>query len=377
MRGNAVTRAGLSRVRPGSSPTIKPMPDTKRTASGVFGGLLGLVGLSAAAGVLITATVTPAIAVSGAAATSAITMFDNLPSVLDIDKLMLPTTFYYTNPDTGEARRADVVLRPEPVPVKFDQVAPVMYDAILSSEDPRFYQHGGVDLIGTSRAVLQNLRGGGETQGGSSISQQYVKNVLIQRCERGRRRDRGADREVLANCWTRGDDRRGQRGHRAQAPGDALRDPARAEVLQERHPSGLPEHRELRRHAPTASTPPPSTTSASTAGTLTLARPRRSPASCRTRTRTASTSPTGRSGTRTASATTRPPTAGRRCRRRTPGRAGHLLAEGTITQEQYLAAATGTARRRAGSSTCSAACWMTARSPRSSTSRRRSSRSPR
>jgi membrane peptidoglycan carboxypeptidase len=31
---------------------------------------------------------------------------------------------------------------------------------------------------------LQNVRGGGETQGGSSISQQYVKNILIQRCER-------------------------------------------------------------------------------------------------------------------------------------------------------------------------------------------------
>ena len=58
-----------------------------------------------------------------------------------------------------------------------------MYDAILSSEDPRYYEHGGVDLIGTTRAVLTNLRGGSETQGGSSISQQYVKNVLIQRCE--------------------------------------------------------------------------------------------------------------------------------------------------------------------------------------------------
>ena len=53
-----------------------------------------------------------------------------------------------------------------------------MYDAILSSEDPRYYQHGGVDLIGTTRAVLHEPAGGGETQGGSSISQQYVKNVL-------------------------------------------------------------------------------------------------------------------------------------------------------------------------------------------------------
>src|SRR6478609_8286903 len=78
------------------------MPDKKRTASGVFGGLFGLVGLSVAAGVLITATVTPAIALSGAAASSAITMFDQLPSVLDIDKLMLPTTIYAKNPDSGE-----------------------------------------------------------------------------------------------------------------------------------------------------------------------------------------------------------------------------------------------------------------------------------
>ena len=179
----------------------------------MFGGLLGLVGLSAAAGVLITATVTPAIAVSGAAATSAITMFDNLPSVLDIDKLMLPTSFYYTNPDTGEAVELTSFYDQNRSPVEFDQVAPVMYDAVLSSEDPRFYQHGGVDLSGTSRAVLQNLRGGGETQGGSSISQQYVKNVLIQRCERDAvATEELTESEVLTNCWTQATTASGNEG---------------------------------------------------------------------------------------------------------------------------------------------------------------------
>ena len=196
----------------------------------MFGGLLGLVGLSAVAGVLITATVTPAIAVSGAAASSAITMFDRLPSVLEIEKLMLPTTFYYRNPDTGEDVELTSFYDQNRSPVTFDQVAPVMYDAVLSSEDPRFYQHGGVDLIGTSRALLQNLEGGGETQGGSSISQQYVKNVLIQRCEANASTDARAQLqeeaekvaadtaqplvpatadeviartdEVLANCWS-------------------------------------------------------------------------------------------------------------------------------------------------------------------------------
>jgi membrane peptidoglycan carboxypeptidase len=166
-----------------ASPSIlaydHPMPDKKRTTSGVLSGLAGLVGLSAVAGVLITATVTPAIAVTGAAASSAITLFDELPSVLEIDELMQPTKLYYSDGATELATFYDQ----NRSPVGFDQVAPVMYDAILSSEDPRFYEHGGVDLIGTTRALLANAQGGGSTQGGSSISQQYVKNILIQRCE--------------------------------------------------------------------------------------------------------------------------------------------------------------------------------------------------
>ena len=159
------------------------MPDTKRTATGVLGGLAGLVGLSAAAGVLIAATITPAVAITSTAAERAITMFDNLPSSLEIDKLMLPSNFYATDPATGQPSLLTQFLEQDRTPVAFDQINPVMYDALLSSEDPRYYQHGGIDLIGTTRALLSNAQGGGETQGGSSISQQYVKNVLIQKCE--------------------------------------------------------------------------------------------------------------------------------------------------------------------------------------------------
>ncbi|MDT0117490.1 transglycosylase domain-containing protein [Microbacterium sp. PRF11] len=156
------------------------MPENKRTASGALGGIVGLVGLSAVAGLLVTAAVTPAIAVSGAAASSAITLFDKMPSYLQPDELMQPTTLM-----AGDRVLAKFYDQNRS-PVTFDQVNPVMYDAILSSEDPRYYQHGGVDLIGTTRALLSNASGG-ETQGGSSISQQYVKNVLVQRCERDAR----------------------------------------------------------------------------------------------------------------------------------------------------------------------------------------------
>jgi membrane peptidoglycan carboxypeptidase len=158
------------------------MPEQKRTATGVLGGLAGLVGLSAVAGVLVTATVTPAIAVSGVAASSAISIFDNMPSYLEIDEVMQPTELFVKSPETGEDYLLTQFFEQNRSVVGFDEIAPVMYDAILSSEDPRYYQHGGIDLIGTTRALLSNAQGG-QTQGGSSISQQYVKNVLIQRCE--------------------------------------------------------------------------------------------------------------------------------------------------------------------------------------------------
>lgn len=157
------------------------MPHKKRTATGVLGGLVGLVGLSAVAGVLVTATVTPAIAVSGYAASSAIEVFDNMPSYLEIDQLMLPTEFYRKDSDGNDVLMTQFYDQNR-VPVTFEEVAPVMYDAIISSEDKNYFTHGGVDLLGTASAVLGNIRGG-DTRGGSSITQQYVKNVLQQSCE--------------------------------------------------------------------------------------------------------------------------------------------------------------------------------------------------
>jgi len=157
------------------------MPHSKRTATGVLGGVLGLVGLSTVAGVLVTATVTPAIAVSGYAATSAIEMFENMPSFLKIEKLMLPTEIYSKNA-SGDWQLMTEFYDQNRIPVTFDQVNPVVYDAILSSEDKNFYSHGGIDLIGTVSALVGNASSG-SNRGGSSITQQYVKNVLQQNCE--------------------------------------------------------------------------------------------------------------------------------------------------------------------------------------------------
>lgn len=171
------------------------MPLPKRTATGVLGGIAGLVGLSAIAGVLVTATVTPAIAVSGYAASTALDTFENMPSFLEIDPLMLPTEFYRKDSAGNDMLMAQFYDQNR-IPVTFDQVNPVMFDAITSSEDKNFYTHGGVDLVGTVSALLGNASNG-SNRGGSSITQQYVKNVLQQNCESKAK----SDEEVEA-CFT-------------------------------------------------------------------------------------------------------------------------------------------------------------------------------
>ncbi|TCC23117.1 transglycosylase domain-containing protein [Kribbella speibonae] len=64
-------------------------------------------------------------------------------------------------------------------PVTLKAISPVMLKAIVAIEDDRFYEHGALDFKGTLRALLRNQSSGGVSQGGSSITQQYVKLSLI------------------------------------------------------------------------------------------------------------------------------------------------------------------------------------------------------
>jgi membrane peptidoglycan carboxypeptidase len=66
------------------------------------------------------------------------------------------------------------------VEIPLAQVAPIARKSVLAVEDSRFYQHGALDSHGTVRALLQNLQAGKVTQGGSGITQQYVKNLLFE-----------------------------------------------------------------------------------------------------------------------------------------------------------------------------------------------------
>ncbi len=63
--------------------------------------------------------------------------------------------------------------------VTLNEVSPLLLRAIIDVEDLRFYEHYGVDLIGVARAIWVNLRRGGIAQGGSTLTQQLMKNLFL------------------------------------------------------------------------------------------------------------------------------------------------------------------------------------------------------
>lgn len=72
----------------------------------------------------------------------------------------------------GEKRR---------IPLKFSQIPKPLVDAVLATEDARFYEHPGVDLIGLARAALVMVKSGRKEQGASTITMQVARNFYLTR----------------------------------------------------------------------------------------------------------------------------------------------------------------------------------------------------
>jgi membrane peptidoglycan carboxypeptidase len=65
------------------------------------------------------------------------------------------------------------------IEVPFEQISPTFLNALVATEDARFYEHNGVDVIGITRAAVKNFQNERVTEGGSTITQQLVQNILI------------------------------------------------------------------------------------------------------------------------------------------------------------------------------------------------------
>jgi penicillin-binding protein 1B len=64
-------------------------------------------------------------------------------------------------------------------PVTLEQVPQILQDAVVVTEDVRFWRHPGVDPLGIVRALFRNLRAGGVSEGASTLTQQLVKNYYL------------------------------------------------------------------------------------------------------------------------------------------------------------------------------------------------------
>ncbi|HEX7077461.1 MAG TPA: PBP1A family penicillin-binding protein [Candidatus Eisenbacteria bacterium] len=65
--------------------------------------------------------------------------------------------------------------------IPLEQIPRRVVLAVVASEDRRFFRHWGIDLLGLGRATVRNVRAGGVVEGGSTISQQLVKNLFLSR----------------------------------------------------------------------------------------------------------------------------------------------------------------------------------------------------
>lgn len=162
------------------------MSAQKTPRRGVVSALSGLIGFSALSGVLITAMIAPALAVTGITASSTIGVFDGLPDYLEIGQQPERNTIYAHFTGRGNVDGYSPIAtiydqnRQE---VGYDQISEYALDAAVAGEDHRFFEHGGVDLKSIMRAAVGNVVASDIQGGASTLTMQLIKNTYISEAE--------------------------------------------------------------------------------------------------------------------------------------------------------------------------------------------------
>ncbi|MBD7997915.1 transglycosylase domain-containing protein [Oerskovia gallyi] len=141
--------------------------------------LLAFVLVSGVGGVLGAGLLIPLAAGASQATDSSVQIFEELPDELEPGPLAEQSRVYANDGTTLLA----TFYQENRIVVPLGEVSDHMKNAVVATEDKRFYEHGGIDPEGTLRAAFNNASGGAK-QGGSSLTQQYVKNVLIEQAVR-------------------------------------------------------------------------------------------------------------------------------------------------------------------------------------------------
>lgn len=138
-----------------------------------LGNLLRLFAVCAVCGVLVAAALIPAGALATVAIAGTSTVIEDLPGTLPA-----PPPGQATQVLANDGSLIATFFAQDRQDVTLAQMSPFIKDGAVAIEDARFYDHGGIDVTGILRALVATVQGGRE--GASTITQQYVNNVLIQ-----------------------------------------------------------------------------------------------------------------------------------------------------------------------------------------------------
>src|SRR5579884_1781898 len=90
-------------------------------------------------------------------------------------------------------------------PLSLKRISPWLVKGTIAVEDRRFYQHGGIDYLGIARALVADLKAGRIVEGGSTITQELVRNLYIGSDKRtlSRKVQEACLANKLADKWTK------------------------------------------------------------------------------------------------------------------------------------------------------------------------------
>ncbi|WP_051709010.1 transglycosylase domain-containing protein [Streptomyces sp. NRRL S-350] len=177
---------------PDPGDTWVPRPRRRETPLGILGHAAKFLGASVLGGVLLAGLILPGAGAVGLGAKSGAEGFENIPDDFKAPPLTQATQIF----DAKGGLIAKVYERDRTV-LTADQMSPLIRQAQVDIEDARFYEHGAVDLKGVLRAITKNAESGATVQGASTLTQQYVKNVNVEKAGDDPEAVREAQRKTL------------------------------------------------------------------------------------------------------------------------------------------------------------------------------------
>jgi membrane peptidoglycan carboxypeptidase len=159
----------LDEIAPDAITQVRPPASHALTAG------LAILAICAVIGSIIAGSIIPVVSTAAGATRSLSSTWDEFPSELPLAAALPQHTVLLDKAGVEFAR----FYTENRVDVPFEQISTNFANALVATEDSRFYEHAGVDPLGILRAAVKNYANDNQNEGGSTITQQLVQNILV------------------------------------------------------------------------------------------------------------------------------------------------------------------------------------------------------